>query len=58
MLSKDLGFDEYTSGSKSIIDIFCITMALMVGTAGLPHVIVRFFTVKKVKDARKAVGLV
>ncbi len=57
MLSKDLGFDEYTSGSKSIIDIFCITMALMVGTAGLPHVIVRFFTVKKVKDARKSVGL-
>ncbi len=57
MLSKDLGFDEYTSGSKSMIDIFCITMALMVGTAGLPHVIVRFFTVKKVKDARKSVGL-
>jgi len=57
MLSKDLGFDEYTSGSKSTIDIFCITMALMVGTAGLPHVIVRFFTVKKVKDARKSVGL-
>ena len=56
-LSKDLGFNEYTKGSKSVIDIFCITMALMVGTAGLPHVIVRFFTVKKVKDARKSVGL-
>ena len=57
LLSKDLGFDEYTKGSKSVIDIFCITLALMVGTAGLPHVIVRFFTVKKVKDARKSVGL-
>ena len=57
MLSKDLGFTEYTKGSKSVIDVFCITMALMVGTAGLPHVIVRFFTVKKVSDARKSVGL-
>jgi len=57
MLSKDLGFDEYTNGSKSKIDVFFITLALMVGTAGLPHVIVRFFTVKKVKDARMSVGL-
>ena len=57
MLSKDLGFNEYTSGSKSVFDIFCITLALMVGTAGLPHVIVRFFTVKRVSDARKSVGL-
>jgi len=57
LLSKDLGFNEYTSGSKSVFDIFCITLALMVGTAGLPHVIVRFFTVKKVSDARKSVGL-
>ena len=57
ILSKDLGFTEYTKGSKSVIDVFCITMALMVGTAGLPHVIVRFFTVKKVSDARKSVGL-
>ena len=56
-LSKDLGFIEYTSGTKSVADIFCITLALMVGTAGLPHVIVRFFTVKKVRDARKSVGL-
>ncbi|MGB2232280.1 MAG: sodium:solute symporter family protein [Flavobacteriaceae bacterium] len=55
-LHKELGFHEYTSGSKSIIDVFCITMALMVGTAGLPHVIVRFFTVKKVSDARKSAG--
>jgi cation/acetate symporter len=51
-----LGFNEYTSGSKSRIDVFCITMALMVGTAGLPHVIVRFFTVPKVRDARKSAG--
>ena len=51
-----LGFNQYTSGTKSKIDIFCITMALMVGTAGLPHVIVRFFTVPKVRDARKSAG--
>tara|TARA_B100000809_G_scaffold87119_1_gene85619 strand:- start:1243 stop:2925 length:1683 start_codon:yes stop_codon:yes gene_type:complete len=56
-LSRDLGFHEYTNGSKSVKDIFFITLALMVGTAGLPHVIVRFFTVKRVKDARKSVGL-
>ncbi len=52
----DLGFTAYTSGSKSMIDVFCITMALMVGTAGLPHVIVRFFTVPKASDARKSAG--
>ena len=57
ILSRDLGFNEYTTGSKSMIDVFCITLALMVGTAGLPHVIVRFFTVRKVSDARKSVGL-
>ena len=56
-LSTELGFAEYTSGSKSKMDIFAITAALMFGTAGLPHVIVRFFTVKKVKDARKSAGL-
>jgi len=55
-LHRELGFHEYTSGSKSMFDVFCITMALMVGTAGLPHVIVRFFTVKKVSDARKSAG--
>lgn len=55
-LSVDLGFGEYTNGSKPMIDIFFITAALMVGTAGLPHVIVRFFTVPKVKDARKSAG--
>jgi cation/acetate symporter len=52
----DLGFSDYTSGKKSIPDLFMITLALMVGTAGLPHVIVRFFTVPKVKDARLSAG--
>jgi cation/acetate symporter len=52
----DLGFNAYTSGSKSMLDMFCITLALMAGTAGLPHVIVRFFTVPKVSDARKSAG--
>lgn len=56
-LSKELGFADYTQGSKSRIDVFAITLALMVGTAGLPHVIVRFFTVKKVSDARKSAGI-
>ncbi|MBT3740757.1 MAG: cation acetate symporter [Polaribacter sp.] len=55
-LHKELGFAEYTSGSKSTLDVFFITGALMVGTAGLPHVIVRFFTVKRVADARKSAG--
>ncbi len=55
-LQQELGFHEYTSGSKSMIDVFAITLALMVGTAGLPHVIVRFFTVPKVKDARVSAG--
>ena len=55
-LSTELGFNEYTDGSKSMTDVFAITLALMVGTAGLPHVIVRFFTVKRVKDARKSAG--
>ena len=51
-----LGFHQYTSGTKSRIDVICITLALMVGTAGLPHVIVRFFTVPKVRDARLSAG--
>ncbi|MBQ4856951.1 sodium:solute symporter family protein [Pseudoalteromonas sp. MMG007] len=51
-LSAELGFAQYTEGSKSMIDVFAITGALMVGTAGLPHVIVRFFTVPRVKDTR------
>ncbi|MBF0620361.1 MAG: cation acetate symporter [Magnetococcales bacterium] len=52
----ELGFTEYTRGNKSTIDVFFITLALMVGTAGLPHVIVRFFTVPKVRDARTSAG--
>ncbi|UAM98994.1 cation acetate symporter [Polaribacter litorisediminis] len=55
-LHTQLGFNEYTSGTKSTWDVFAITLALMTGTAGLPHVIVRFFTVPKVKDARKSAG--
>ena len=55
-LSRELGFTAYTDGSKSTLDVFFITAALMVGTAGLPHVIVRFFTVPKVRDARKSAG--
>ncbi|AIY11839.1 MULTISPECIES: sodium:solute symporter family protein [Cellulophaga] len=55
-LHAELGFSEYTTGSKSMIDVFAITLALMAGTAGLPHVIVRFFTVPRVKDARKSAG--
>ncbi len=52
----DLGFSAYTQGTKSTIDVFAITAALMIGTAGLPHVIVRFFTVPKVSDARRSAG--
>ncbi|MBB1319796.1 cation acetate symporter [Shewanella sp. SR43-4] len=55
-LSAELGFSQYTEGSKGMIDVFFITGALMFGTAGLPHVIVRFFTVPKVKDARISAG--
>ncbi|MCY3857841.1 MAG: cation acetate symporter [Gammaproteobacteria bacterium] len=52
----ELGFASYTDGSKSMVDVFFITMALMIGTAGLPHVIVRFFTVPRVRDARISAG--
>jgi len=53
-LNTELGFAEYTSGKIQKFDMFCITAALMCGTAGLPHVIVRFFTVKSVKAVRKS----
>ncbi len=53
-LNTDLGFASYTDGSLTTLDMFCITAALMCGTAGLPHVIVRFFTVKSVKAVRKS----
>lgn len=55
-LSTELGFGKYTSGNKSTFDMICIVAALMVGTAGLPHVIVRFFTVPRVRDARLSAG--
>jgi cation/acetate symporter len=55
-LHRELGFAAYTEGSKGMLDVFCITAALMAGTAGLPHVIIRFYTVPKVRDARASVG--
>ena len=55
-LHQELGFAAYTSGTKSMLDVFFITAALMVGTAGLPHVIIRFYTVPRVRDARISVG--
>ncbi|MGR6840766.1 sodium:solute symporter family protein [Aliivibrio wodanis] len=55
-LTTELGFTPYTDGSKSMVDVFFICAALMVGTAGLPHVIIRFFTVPRVKDARISAG--
>ena len=55
-VTSDLGFTPYTENTKSKVDVFCITAALMVGTAGLPHVIVRFFTVPSFSDARKSAG--
>jgi cation/acetate symporter len=55
-LHAELGFAAYTDGSKAMLDVFCITMALMVGTAGLPHVIIRFYTVPRVRDARISAG--
>jgi len=55
-LHQELGFAAYTSGTKSTLDVFFITAALMVGTAGLPHVIIRFYTVPRVRDARISVG--
>ena len=50
-LSSDLGFGNYTAGNRDMLDFFFVTFALMVGTAGLPHVIIRFFTVPKIRDA-------
>lgn len=55
-LNEELGFSAYTEGSRSTLDVFFITAALMMGTAGLPHVIIRFFTVPTVRGARKSVG--
>ncbi|TRZ56829.1 MAG: cation acetate symporter [Rhodocyclaceae bacterium] len=55
-LQKDLGFAAYTSGQRPVIDVFFITMSLMIGTAGLPHILIRFFTVPKIRDARTSAG--
>jgi cation/acetate symporter len=55
-LGAELGFAAYTAGQKSTLDVFFITMALMVGTAGLPHIIVRFYTVPTVRNARSSAG--
>ncbi|MFA0088523.1 cation acetate symporter [Vibrio sp. 10N.286.49.C2] len=55
-LTEELGFTAYTEGNKSMVDVFFICAALMVGTAGLPHVIIRFFTVPRVRDARISAG--
>lgn len=55
-LGAELGFSAYTAGQKSTLDVFFITMALMVGTAGLPHIIVRFYTVPTVRNARSSAG--
>ncbi len=55
-IEKDLGFAAYTAGKRPMIDLFFVTFALMVGTAGLPHVIIRFFTVPKIRDARASAG--
>ena len=55
-MSEELGFATYTEGQRSTQDVFFITAALMFGTAGLPHVIIRFFTVPNVRDARRSAG--
>ena len=55
-LSEQLGFPTYTEGQRTTQDVFFITAALMIGTAGLPHVIIRFFTVPGVREARKSAG--
>jgi cation/acetate symporter len=55
-LHQELGFFAYTESGRSTLDVFCITAALMLGTAGLPHVIIRFFTVPSVRAARQSAG--
>jgi cation/acetate symporter len=55
-LNTDLGFAAYTSGQRPMIDVFFITLSLMIGTAGLPHILIRFFTVPKIRDARSSAG--
>ncbi len=55
-IQKDLGFAAYTAGVRPKIDVWFITMSLMIGTAGLPHILIRFFTVPKMRDARSSAG--
>jgi cation/acetate symporter len=55
-IARDLGFPRYTGGWRPRLDVFMTTAALMVGTAGLPHIIIRFFTVPKIRDARASAG--
>ena len=55
-IQKDIGFGAYTSGARPRIDVWFITMSLMIGTAGLPHILIRFFTVPKMRDARSSAG--
>lgn len=55
-IQKDLGFSAYTNGARPRIDVWFITMSLMIGTAGLPHILIRFFTVPKMRDARSSAG--
>ncbi len=55
-LNTEFGFKEFTAQSRPTIDMFCLGMTLMLGTAGLPHIIIRYFTVKKVSDARKSIA--
>jgi len=56
LVLQDLGFSKYTEQKGGTLNIFLLTLSLMIGTAGLPHVIIRFFTVPKVKDARSSAG--
>ncbi|MDD2366823.1 MAG: cation acetate symporter [Desulfuromonadaceae bacterium] len=55
-IQTDLGFSQYTNGARPRIDVWFITMSLMIGTAGLPHILIRFFTVPKMRDARSSAG--
>ena len=55
-IQKDIGFGAYTNGARPRIDVWFITMSLMIGTAGLPHILIRFFTVPKMRDARSSAG--
>ena len=55
-LHEELGFASYTRGSGNTLNLIAITFALMAGTAGLPHVIIRFYTVPRVRDARTSAG--